>query len=826
MMTVAYGRQPSLMSNRGTNESSTTMRSVFVVLPMLIFFGAVLSDKMSGQQFVDVADEYNISAQPHSINFGSGMSFYDFDNDGWDDLSFTMTNDSLRFYRNNGAGFDLMPSIAYGDGETKHLLWVDYDNDGDLDLAVSINNGNYKLYQNNGSWNFQDVSEQAGLSTADERHYGMSFCDYDKDGFLDFYVCVYALDEGPDIYETYNHLYHNNGDGTFTDVTLDAGVQDGIKLSFQSIWFDYDNDGWVDLFVINDRLYANSMYRNNGDGTFTNMAESAGVAYPGQDPMTATLGDFDNDGDLDVYLTNTGVTGKKPKLLVNNSDGTFTNKADEYGVVVDVWTWGGLWVDTENDGWQDLYVCTDDPNVTIFPVDNSYFSNTGEGPLNTAQEVFSGSHNARSHSVARGDFNNDGCYDIAVLNKFPYEPFLWENQGNNNNYLKFTLQGTVSNSFAISSLVKVYAGGSTYTQWTMCGENYLGQNSQHHIVGVGEANVIDSVYVTYSLGHTDKYYSLPVNSSYQFVEGETFAVSLHPTGQVDLCQGESVTLSAEGYEVYAWNNGHDGNSITTDTSGVYILSVSNEFGITASDTVEVNLHPLPDCSISITEPLCHGAADGSVTIENQTGVPFESVSWSNGEFGESLFGLPAGYLSFECEDAHACTASGDVEISEPEPIEVELSSEPATESSGGGVEIIASGGTEPLQIFIDGVLAPEGTAGLLSAGWHDYLIVDANGCDLSGSFEIELITSVSDFYRPMLTLYPNPSSGKTSILGLVSGSPVEMTLYDILGKVIWESSFTATNPYTLPFVPSTGIHLIRVQQDGNDALIRWMVSSD
>lgn len=822
MVPVAFHRQTSPAASTPTPKFlSKVARALCFVL---FAWWMSIVPKLTAQQFVNVSADFAITAQPHSINFGSGMSFCDFDNDGWDDLTFTMTNDSLRFYRNNGSGFDLMPSIAYGDGETKHALWVDYDNDGDLDLAVSINNGRYRLYRNNGAWSFTDVSEEAGWPDVEERHYGLSFADYDRDGDLDFYVCVYALDAGPDLYATYNHLYRNNGDGTFTDVTLEAGVEDGVRLSFQSIWFDYDQDGWVDLFVINDRLYANSLYRNNGDGTFTDHAVEAGVAFPGQDPMTASLGDFDNDGDFDIYLTNTGVTGKKPKLLVNNGDGTFSEQAEELGVTIDVWTWGAVWVDTENDGWQDLYVATDDPNLMVFPSESKFFKQSPDGVFSPSQASFIGNHIARSHSVARGDYNNDGFYDIAVLNKFPYQPFLWENQGGDNKFLKVTLSGTLSNSHAIGSLIEVYVGGLGQRQWTMCGENYLGQNSQHHIFGLGQNSLVDSLIVTYPSGHIDRYYNIEANQSLQLEEGETYTLSLHPTGQVDICEGEALLLSAPGYENYLWSDGSQADSLVITESGLYGLTVTNSFGISASDEVQVTVHPLPDLLVTGEGPDCFGSANGSASVINLHDVPASAVIWSNGMEGEWLDGLPAGFLELSFTDLFGCSQNAEINLLEPLELIAIAEVINASESQGGSVQITASGGTEPHSIFLEGTFLPQGMANLLTPGVYNYNVVDGNDCEVNGSFTVEMDVNVLEHMVSPIKLFPNPGHDRVFLSGFKSGQFVEIQVFDMQGRLVFSQELSFEEPLALDFHLPVGCYTVHAGTKNKQAAHRleWL----
>ncbi len=631
------------------------------------------SGTLQAQTYTNVASEFGVTAIPGSINFGSGVSFYDFNNDGLDDLSIAMTNDSCRFFLNTGSGFVQLPSLVFANAEGKCLLWVDYDNDGDLDLFLTINNGRHMLLQNDGNFNFTDVSVEAGLWLGNELFYGASFGDYDRDGFLDLYVCVYTFAAGPEPGQSENRLYHNNGDGTFTDVSFEAGVNDGIALSFQSVWFDYDMDGWPDLLVINDRLYANSLYHNNGDGTFSNVAAAAGVAFAGQDPMTASIADFDNDGDLDIYLTNTGAGTKLPKLLINNGDGTFSEQAAAYQVQIPHWTWGATWFDMDNDGWQDLYVTTGNPSPLVQQVGNYAFRNQGSGSaFNNANMNFGGGNNAQSFSVARGDINNDGYYDLAVVNRIPINMELYLHEGAANNYIKLTLHGTASNSYGIGSWIRVYANGLVYTQYTHCGENYLSQNSQHHIFGLGSATLADSVSVTYTSGHTDTYYNLAAGNQYHLTEGDSYHVYITASPAAEICEGDSVLLHAGTHTGYLWSSGLSDAGIYVSQSGTYTVQVYNEYGVVAMDSIAVVVQPLPELAFIIQQVGCAQANDGSIEVINLGAGGTAQVEWAHGASGSSLDNLAPGTYSVIYTDLNGCSSSGEVAITEPDPIVINL----------------------------------------------------------------------------------------------------------------------------------------------------------
>ena len=196
------------------------------------------------QTFTDVSASAGISFKNTSLNgWGSGVSFYDFNQDGWDDISLAKENGVFGIYINNQGSYQAANFILSNSGGTKQLLWVDYDNDGDLDVFITSLDGKNHLYNNDGNFNFTDVTLISGIDTGPAQNYGASFGDYDKDGFLDLYISRYNGGSGDSTQlQWVNNLYRNNGDGTFTDVTFAAGVADGLKPSFCSIWFDYNLD--------------------------------------------------------------------------------------------------------------------------------------------------------------------------------------------------------------------------------------------------------------------------------------------------------------------------------------------------------------------------------------------------------------------------------------------------------------------------------------------------------------------------------------------------------------------------------------------------------
>lgn len=731
----------------------------------LLFFAVFCCDDLASQVFENVANDLGIDASTiSSDHWGSGISFYDFNQDGWDDLTFTMENDTQVFYINNEGVFEKANFEIYTNGRAKHLLWVDYDNDGDLDIILSVYDGICYLYQNDGNFNFTDVTEEAGLYNFPAKNYGVSAADYNKDGFLDIFVTRYELfDNG--FQPPKNVLYKNNGDGTFTDVSESAGVTDDMALSFMGVWLDYNNDSWPDLYIINDRSSGNNMlYENKGDGTFKDVAQDAGVGMNGEDPMTASVADFDNDGDLDIFTSNTSIFYLyRPKLFENQGDSTFLERANYYGVDFENTSWGGLWVDYNNDGNQDLYVATSFLNPNTSPIRNFFFRNNLSSPFtDITNATFVGNHISKSYAVARGDFDNNGFYDIAVHNITPYKPFLWQNSGNNQKYIKLTLNGTISNKMAIGSEIRVFVNNRNYFQYVHCGENYIGQNSQHHIFGAKLANVVDSVVITYPSGIVDKYYNLPTNNTYSLFEGETNRPEIQVNGDTQNCLGDSVFLYIEDNNLDSiyWNTTSNSEQIMVTENGFYWATVFKDGFSFISDTVNIGFNTQPDITTSVSEVSCFGFNDASIVlnfIDNNN--EHYTVIWDENIEGLSIDSLNIGIYNFTIVDSIGCSFEDSIVITQPSSINVQINTtQPSILNDFGSIQYLINGGTPPYAVLLNGNLI-ETNSSIDSLQSGDYLleIFDSNECYLNEDIVIENLSPTSILENnKIINLYPIP----------------------------------------------------------------------
>ena len=475
------------------------------------------------QDFQESAAAMGINTGCGSCGVGCGLSFVDFNGDGWDDLTFaTQDGDSILFYQNDaGAGFTQLYSLVPHDEKSEQVLWLDYDNDGDQDLFVTTFGGSNRLYQNDGSLGMTDVTVAAGLpnSYADPS-YGAVAGDYNNDGFLDIYVANWSF---PPTHE--NYLFSNDGDGTFTDMTSYAMIGDDYNLTFCSAFLDINGNGRQDLYNSQDRDQSpNSMFRNEGDSTFMDISASSGTNI-GIDAMDVGVGDYDGDGDLDIYITNTPTDGGSA-LLRNNGDETFTDIVDSLGVTfITRVGWGGNFFDCENDGDLDLYVCAmGSPGL---PSDNALYINQIENDTFVEMDPPGmANDNASSFANAMGDFNQDGLTDIAVNNanflSTVHKFHLWENiHPQTYNWIKINLEGVVANRDGVGSWIEVWRDGNKYVRYTHSGIGYLSQNSKTELIGLKDDTVIDTLIVKWLSGNVNKMYNVAANQTLNILENTT-----------------------------------------------------------------------------------------------------------------------------------------------------------------------------------------------------------------------------------------------------------------------------------------------------------------
>ena len=713
-------------------------------------------------QFMDISAQqgldYPINTQ--GLVLGTGISFYDINGDGWDDLTISTGHTPPAIYLNNEGVMEPAPFNipSYGSGYIVSVVWADYDNDGDADLLITRFPGPVELWQNDGNYNFTNVAADVGIVQLNIKHMAAAFVDYNHDGYLDLFVTTHPLNE-PLIPENTCRMYRNNGDGSFTDVTQETGLSMPPYLMFQPVFFDVNNDGWEDLLMIVDRtIFPNFLFLNNGDGTFTDISDSSGMGLS-IDAMSGTIGDFNHDGYMDVFVSNNPVPYNY--LFQNNGDLTFTNVSEQYGVQSFKSCWGSLWLDFDNDSWEDLFITVQ--NVWPNTFKNEFFRNPGNGLpfVDVSSSMGIAQFPTQSFVAAMGDINNDGYYDFAVSSSQPYEFKLYQNEGGINHYLSVSLQGTNANRDAIGTWIKCYADGKEYLRYTMSSENLFGQNSSKKIFGLGLINQVDSLIIEWNSGTVDKYYELDVNQNLHLIEGASMSLPLvvEISGNVQFCSGDSVTLDAGTYQSYLWSTGDTTQQLVVMESGVYSVIVTNEFGLEVeSFPVEVEVFPSPDADVTVNHITCAGLFNGSLLLEISTG-PTQDVIWSNGDTDSLLTGLGPGIYSYHATDSNGCEVQGAVSVSEPPPLIVQqiVSNVLCYGEASGISSLNITGGTPPYETNWQ-LENPDSIA----AGQYAVWVHDANLCEWSADFEVTEPDSI-DFY---LFMMPNASDAALTDVGI------------------------------------------------------------
>ncbi len=520
--------------------------------------------------FVDIAARAGLTARTEAggektkkyiiETTGSGAAFFDYDNDGWPDV-FLVNGTTFEgfpkgreptshLYRNNhdGTFTDVTRKAAVAlTGWGQGVCAGDYDNDGWVDLYVTFWGHNVLLH-NNGDGTFTDATKKAGL-WHDEARWGTgcAFLDYDRDGRLDLFVSEYVDFDpatvpkpgesafcqwkgmpvlcGPrGLKGTRSELYHNDGDGTFTDVSVKSGVaKTAGSYCFTALTGDFDGDGWPDIYVACDQT-PSLLFHNNHDGTFTEMGVRTGVAYNENGHEQAGMGadacDYDGDGRLDIIKTN--FSDDTSTLYHNNGDSTFTDVTHQAGLGTNTQFlgWGTLFVDFDHDGWPDLFMA----NGHVYPEADTRGLNA---TFRERKVLYWNQRNGRfkdisleagpgitapynSHGVAAADYDNDGSVEILVNNSHD-PPSLLKNYGEHKNWILLKLMGTKSNRDGIGARVTVRVGGHLQMQEVRSGGGYISQSDFRLHFGLGNATEVDTLEIRWPSGLVQRLEHTPGN---------------------------------------------------------------------------------------------------------------------------------------------------------------------------------------------------------------------------------------------------------------------------------------------------------------------------
>ena len=538
-----------------------------------------------GITFVDVGRESGLNAKTifggeHKNKYllettGCGVAFYDYDNDGWLDI-FLVNGTRLEgfpagseptshlFHNNRDGTFTdvtLKAGLAHS-GWGQACCIGDYDNDGWDDLYVTYFGKNV-LYHNNGDGTFSDVSQKAGVAGNGKRwNTGCAFVDYDRDGRLDLFVANYidmdlatapVPESGPCLYKSVmvacgppglqggkNILYHNNGDGTFTDVSEPSGILGANgTYGLGVLTADFDNDGWPDIYVADDST-ASALYQNKKNGKFQDIAIEAGCALSPDGKPQAGMGvsaaDYDMDGNLDIVKTN--FAGDTPSLYRNQGGANFedTTFTAGLGAHTQFLGWGCGFFDMDNDGWPDILICNGHvyPEVEQLKTEAGYaqrkllYQNLRNGHFaDISFQAGAGISDPRAcRGAAFGDFDNDGDIDIVVNTVNDYPQLLRCDSKLNNNWIKVRTIGTKSNRSGIGARIVCVTRNPGETKphqqidEVRSGGGYFSQNDLRVHFGVGKAEKIDILEVRWPSGQVDMVKDVKVNQLVYVKEGE------------------------------------------------------------------------------------------------------------------------------------------------------------------------------------------------------------------------------------------------------------------------------------------------------------------
>jgi enediyne biosynthesis protein E4 len=504
---------------------------------------------------------------------GNGVAFLDYDNDGWLDILLPSGSrlegfpsgkePTIKLYRNqrNGTFLDITATARL-----RHAGWAsaicagDYDNDGYEDFYLTYWGQNV-LYRNNGNGTFTDLTQKAGLNTKGTRWgSGCTFVDYDRDGKLDLFVANYLkfdLEKVPEpgkganctwkgipvncgpkgLPTDTNLLYHNDGDGTFADVSDKSGIAKvERRYSMTAITTDFNNDGWPDIYVACDST-ASTLYRNNRDGTFTDVALESGTAYnedgQAQAGMGVAIGDYNGDGFLDIFKTH--FADDLPILYKNNGREFFEDASREAGFDHTRYVeWGTGFADFDNDGWPDIMIATGNVYPEVEKVFTEYphrsprllYQNLGNGRFkevttNSGPGVLTAKS---SRGCAFGDFDNDGDVDVLIMN-MNEPPSLLRNEYNGrqnpqkNNWVKVKLIGTKSNRSAIGARVRIRSGAHLQTQEVTSQSSYYSHNDLRLHFGLGQSAKAVQIEIRWPSGEAETIKDAAINQMITIKEG-------------------------------------------------------------------------------------------------------------------------------------------------------------------------------------------------------------------------------------------------------------------------------------------------------------------
>lgn len=509
-----------------------------------------LQEGASISRFVDVAPLLGVNV----MGLSGGVVLEDLSGDGWLDLMVSSwgLSDQIRYFENKGKGnFEERTHAAGLTGLTGglNLVHADYDNDGDQDVFVLrgawLSEGHpNSLLRNNGQGKFEDVTIESGVYS---RHptQTAAWSDFDRDGDLDLFI---GNESNPQAGRHPSELFVNQGNGTFVESARDYGVA-LVGYVKAVVWGDYDNDGWPDLFV-SKYLESNLLLRNENGKVFTDVSSMAGVQEP-IDSFPAWFWDYDQDGWLDLFVSGWRATAgdiaaeylglpggdERPRLYRNRQDGTFEDVTETAGLNKVMYTMGCNYGDLDGDGWLDFYVGTGDPDLRAL-MPNRMFRNVEGSYFEEVTAAGGFGHLQKGHGVAFGDINHDGAQDVYQVMGGAFEGdlarnVLFENPGHSNAWVVLSLEGTRSNRSAVGARISIVTDADTLYRTVGTGASF-GSSPLRLEIGLGNATAIELVTIVWrTTGTEQQFENVPMRQLIDIRE-ETSTIEKVPFRSVQL----------------------------------------------------------------------------------------------------------------------------------------------------------------------------------------------------------------------------------------------------------------------------------------------------
>lgn len=574
---LAADKTPGLQRSPFETLSQASGPTLFTELPPAATGIDIVNEYLDPRMWDDRYQEFALGS------IGTGITVGDYDNDGNPDLYIVNKTGLSKLYRNLGnwkfedttqkaglapeAESGLLSWFGSDEDENAVEIWkqgaafADIDNDGDLELYLCRFSAPNQLFINQGDGTFTEAENANGLALNSAS--GMAcFADFDRDGWLDAYVQTNLLDSATSPDGNRDRLYRNNGDGTFTDITDAAGIS-GLTLGHSATWWDFNEDNWLDLYIANDFATPDQLYRNNGDGTFTNVLDQV-VPHQPFSSMGADLGDIDNNGHIDFFVADMAPTkhemdhrgmavtrysmreesikpGTVPQymynaLYLNNGTGRMQEGAWLYGIARTDWTWSTRFVDLDNDGWLDLHVTNgmsreyqnDDLRQRIYrtvhpkarlavmkssPVMNesnlAYRNQEGQGFKRIEQDWGLGEVGV-SFGTAFADFDNDGDLDL-VYSNLDAPPTILRNDSQTGNRVIFDLRGSASNRYGVGSTIEIQTKSGKQLRRLVLARGYLSSSEPALHFGLGEDTKIQTATINWPSGETQVLKNIAAN---------------------------------------------------------------------------------------------------------------------------------------------------------------------------------------------------------------------------------------------------------------------------------------------------------------------------